>query len=140
MVPVYALLIVAPRSSVLFRALTSHAVPFVLGLGYFAAIVGAAVDVAGIGHVIQCFTTVCSSGVVVMSDMFARKWFTAVSWINLLMLDFLMAREVALDAAERGIFAAHSIILCFMCGPVGFLSHLATKRLMGNPWGAPVAA
>ena len=47
------------------------------------------------------------------------------------MLDYLLAREVAIDAAELGVVAAHSLLLCFMCGPVGYLSHQLTKRLCG---------
>ena len=133
MIPVYGLLLVAPRSSVLFRALTSHAVPFVMGLGYLAAMVGAGMDVVSLREVTQSVVTTWFSGVAAMSEMFMKKWFTSVVWLNLLMLDFLMAREVALDAAERRIFAAHSVILCFMCGPVGFLSHLTTKKFMGKP-------
>jgi Domain of unknown function (DUF4281) len=133
MIPVYGLLLAAPRSSVLFRALTSHAVPFALGLGYIGAIIGAGMDVASVRDVAQSLVTTWFSGVVAMSEMFMEKWFTSVVWLNLLMLDFLMAREVALDAAERAIFAAHSIILCFMCGPVGFLSHLTTKKFMVKP-------
>lgn len=133
MIPVYGLLLLTPRTSVLFRALTSHAVPFALGLGYIAAIVGAGIDAASFRDVTQCVATTCYSGVATMSEMFMKKWFTSVVWLNLLMLDFLMAREVALDAAERGIFAAHSVILCFMCGPLGFLSHLTTKKFMGKP-------
>jgi hypothetical protein len=108
-------------------------VPFVLGLGYIAAIIGAGIDVASFRDVGQGLVTTWYSGVVAMSEMFMKKWFTAVVWLNLLMLDFLMAREVALDAAERAIFAAHSVILCFMCGPVGLLSHLTTKKLMAKP-------
>lgn len=133
MIPVYGLLLAAPRTSVLFRALTSHAVPFVLGLGYLAAIVGAGMEVTSLRAATQSVVATWYSGVATMSEMLVKQWFTSVVWLNLLMLDFLMAREVALDAAERTIFAAHSIILCFMCGPVGFLSHLLTKKLMGKP-------
>lgn len=104
-----------------------------MGLGYIAAILGAAMDVAMLRDVTQSVVIAWYSGVTVMTEMLMKKWFTSIVWLNLLMLDFLMAREVALDAAERRIFAAHSVILCFMCGPVGFLSHLTTKKFMGKP-------
>ena len=104
-----------------------------MGLGYIAAILGAAMDVAMLRDVTQSVVIAWYSGVTVMTEMLMKKWFTSIVWLNLLMLDFLMAREVALDAAERGIFAAHSVISCFVCGPVGFLSHLITKKFMGKP-------
>ena len=69
------------------------------------------------------------SGMAAISKVFMEKWFTAIAWLNLLMLDFLMAREIALDAVDRGIVSAHSVILCFMCGPLGYLSHLLTKAM-----------
>ena len=42
-------------------------------------------------------------------------------------------RWVAMNSRNHGIFAAHSIILCFMCGPIGLLSHILT-RLATEQW------
>lgn len=47
-------------------------------------------------------------------------------------------RGVFLDGVRNGVWTAHSVVLCFMFGPLGLLSHWLTKaaaRLLGR--GAP---
>lgn len=129
MVPVYAILLACPKSSIIYRIVTSHAVPFALCAGWMAAVGVAASDISQVPQVVQQATGAMHSGITAISQVFMEKWFTAIAWLNLLMLDFLMAREIALDAVDRGIVAGHSVILCFMCGPIGYLSHLLTKAI-----------
>lgn len=129
MVPVYAILLACPKSSIVYRIITSHAVPFALCAGWMAAVGVAASDISQVPQVVQQATGAMHSGITAISQVFMEKWFTAIAWLNLLMLDFLMAREIALDAVDRGIVAVHSLILCFMCGPIGYLSHLVTKAI-----------
>eukprot|EP00892_Ulva_mutabilis_P010842 jgi/Ulvmu1/812/UM010_0186.1 len=129
MVPVYGILLACPKSWVVYRVVTSHAVPFVLCAGWMAAVGVAASDISQVPQVVQTATGAMHSGMAAISKVFMEKWFTAIAWLNLLMLDFLMAREIALDAVDRGIVSAHSVILCFMCGPLGYLSHLLTKAI-----------
>lgn len=129
MVPIYAILLACPKSSLIYRVVTSHAVPFVLCAGWMAAVGVAASDISQVPQVLQQATGAMHSGMAAISKVFMEKWFTAIAWLNLLMLDFLMAREIALDAVDRGIVSAHSVILCFMCGPLGYLSHLLTKAM-----------
>ena len=133
MVPVYGLLMVSQRLIWLRRFIASHFVPFVLCLGWIVAIVATAVDVGSSGpQVVERVVVSLHGGVAALSAAFTESWFAAISWLQLLMLDFLMAREVALDAWELNVFAVHSLLLCFMCGPVGYLSHLATKKAFGK--------
>ena len=40
-----------------------------------------------------------------------------------------VARHVYLDSLDTNVPAAHSLVLCCMFGPVGFLSHTLTKGL-----------
>jgi hypothetical protein len=128
MIPTYGMLMISGRVPFLHRSLTSHGVPFVLSLGWIAAICVAAFDTAStFPQVIERATWSLHAGVASASSMFMKKWFTTIFWMNVLMLDFLMAREIALDAPAMGVFAAHSLLLCFMCGPIGYLSHQATK-------------
>ena len=84
---------------------------------------------------------------------FGSKQVTLLAWLHLLVIDFWQAqcvsllcrlrrsnmcvslvcgccRWVALDARHSGTPAAHSIVLCFMCGPVGLLCHLLTRRVV----------
>ena len=37
-------------------------------------------------------------------------------------------REVWMDGLKHGTATGHSVILCFMFGPLGILSHMATKK------------
>ncbi len=41
----------------------------------------------------------------------------------------LACREVWLDGLKHGVATGHSIVLCFMFGPLGILSHMMTKRV-----------
>jgi hypothetical protein len=127
MIPTYVLLLTAPRTSKMYRVLTSHVMPFILCIGWAVAMLIAAADVASVPAAIQQTAGAFHQSYAAAGKLFMQKWFTVVCWMNLLMLDYLMAREIALDAAARGVFAAHSIILCFMCGPIGFISHQMTK-------------
>lgn len=129
MVVVYGALLACPKTSMVYRIVTSHAVPFALCAGWMAAVGVAASDFSQVPQVVQQVTGALHSGLHAISQVFLEKWFTAIAWLNLLMLDFLMAREIALDAVDRGIVGVHSVILCFMFGPLGYLSHLLTKAI-----------
>jgi hypothetical protein len=130
MIPTYAMLMISSKVPKLHRALTSHGVPFVLCIGWLVAIVVAAsvTDASFLGVVGHAYGTL-HKNVVQTAGMFLRRWFTCICWLQLLMLDYLLAREVAIDAAAQEVFAVHSLALCFMCGPVGYLSHRATKAV-----------
>lgn len=133
MIPTYALLMASAKFKVLRRPITSHFVPFLLCLGWIAAVVVAAAETgATCPQVLEQVMVSLHGGVATISTMFLQKWFTTISWMNLMMLDFLMAREVALDGWDQGVVALHSIALCFMCGPVGYLSHLLTRKVAGR--------
>jgi len=53
----------------------------------------------------------------------------ACVWVQLLLMDMVMARQVHADGLRNGIPTPHSLILCFMVGPLGILSHLLTSKL-----------
>lgn len=43
------------------------------------------------------------------------------------LLRFLQGRFVYLDGQKNRVFTKHSLLLCYLFGPVGFLSHLLTR-------------
>ena len=53
----------------------------------------------------------------------------AFVWVQLLLMDLVMARHVHKDGLRAGVPTQHSLILCFMVGPLGILSHLLTLAL-----------
>ena len=59
------------------------------------------------------------------SHIVITEQYTAHRWRDV--NDRRVCRYVALDAWSNRMFAVHSIILCFMCGPIGIMSHLVTK-------------
>jgi hypothetical protein len=130
MVPTYGLLAVTKVPSKMQKALTSHFIPICLCVGWLLALQTAAVETGcSIPQVIEHSISTWHGGVQSIAIMFKKTWFTLLCWVHLLMLDFLLAREVALDAGHRKVVAAHSVVLCFMCGPVGYLSHQLTKGM-----------
>ena len=76
------------------------------------------------------------------ATLFATPGATAAAWLHLLTLDFVQAAWVARDAAAcvAGVGGggscsvprlpvAHSLVLCFMAGPLGLLSHVVTRTV-----------
>ena len=130
LVPTYGALLVSRRLPTVHKALTSHFVPLALGVAWVAALqLSASQTGSSIPHLLHKANSALLGSVSSISTLFKTKWFTLLCWLHLLMLDYLLAREIALDAAYRNVFAAHSIVLCFMCGPCGYLSHQLTKGL-----------
>ena len=64
----------------------------------------------------------------VVASVFCNPFVTSMSWIHLLLLDFLLAKEIYVDGTKKGVFTSHSILLCFCVGPLGLLSHLITRH------------
>jgi len=64
-----------------------------------------------------------------IATLFKDEATVALAWVHLLMLDLLQARYVLLDALRNHVPYKHSIVLCFMFGPTGLLSHLITRSL-----------
>jgi hypothetical protein len=133
--PLYGAMIAAPNSAITKRAMRS-CVPFaVMGSLYFVAM-AATVQSVEIQALVKTFIT----GVLTSGD-FIGKWLTFVSacfgtattaasgWLHLLSLDLFVARHVYLDGLETNVPSAHSLILCCMFGPCGFLAHVLTKTV-----------
>jgi hypothetical protein len=63
--------------------------------------------------------------------------FVTEEWSHVLTWDLFVGRWIWLDGLERGIFTAHSVLLCNLIGPPGLLLHWATcivtgKGIVGN--------
>ena len=74
-----------------------------------------------------------------ISTALADPPLVAFVWVQLLLMDMVMARHVHKDGLRAGVPTQHSLVLCFMVGPLGILSHLLTSafwRLKGPRVGA----
>jgi hypothetical protein len=73
-----------------------------------------------------------ASVLTLISGFLAVTETAAGAWLHLLSLDLFVARHVFLDALHLGVPAAHSLVLCCMFGPCGYLAHTLTKAAMGK--------
>ena len=72
----------------------------------------------------------CSSRyLAIMADMLRDSKITAITWVHLLLMDLFQAKWVYHDALRHNVSSIHSLVLCFMVGPLGLLSHILTKTL-----------
>jgi len=68
-----------------------------------------------------------------MKKLFQVPGFQAEEWPHVLIWDLLVGRMIYLDGLARGIFTAHSVLLCNLIGPPGLLLHAATCLAVGKP-------
>ncbi|CAM9910123.1 unnamed protein product, partial [Hapterophycus canaliculatus] len=58
---------------------------------------------------------------------FGEEVSVATAWSHFLAEDLFIGRWVYLDGQKNKVFTKHSLLLCYLFGPVGFLSHLFTR-------------
>jgi len=58
--------------------------------------------------------------------------FVSEEWSHVLTWDLFVGRWIWLDGLKRGVFTSHSVLLCNLIGPPGFLLHLATCLVTGK--------
>ncbi|CAM9568593.1 unnamed protein product [Scytosiphon promiscuus] len=58
---------------------------------------------------------------------FGEEVSVATAWSHFLAEDLFIGRWVYLDGRKNNVFTKHSLLLCYLFGPVGFLSHLCTR-------------
>lgn len=113
--------------------------PFVPALGaatYLAVVVACVPGAAAAAVRAAAAAATPLPSVPAFAALFATPGATAAAWLHLLTLDFVQAAWVARDAAAapasangRRLPVAHSLVLCFMAGPLGLLSHVATRAV-----------
>uniref|UniRef100_A0A7S1BF14 Uncharacterized protein n=1 Tax=Corethron hystrix TaxID=216773 RepID=A0A7S1BF14_9STRA len=67
-----------------------------------------------------------------MMGMMKNKNFVSEEWSHVLTWDLFVGRWIWLDGLRRGIFTAHSVLLCNLIGPPGLLLHWATCLVTGK--------
>lgn len=126
--PLYGLMVACPRKH-LTKSVVSSSLCYTAGsLLYLAALVawGSEGLLGNIwGAAVQSLK---DRQVTAFAALFQNSQVTALTWTHLLLLDLCVARHVYLDGLKKQVFTAHSIILCFMFGPTGLLSHMFTQK------------
>ena len=67
-----------------------------------------------------------------MVGMMQYTNFVSEEWSHVLTWDLFVGRWIWLDGLRRGIFTAHSVLLCNLIGPPGLLLHWLTCILIGK--------
>lgn len=126
--PVYGLMIAFPKTQLTKSVVSSPLFYTVGSLLYLAALaVWGCEGLLGSvwGAFRQCLA---DQQVTAFAALFQCSKVTALTWTHLLLLDLCVARHVYLDGLRNQVVTAHSIVLCFMFGPTGLLSHMVTSR------------
>ncbi|DBB15814.1 TPA: hypothetical protein ACH3X3_004011 [Trebouxia sp. C0006] len=128
--PVYGLMIAFPKTQLTKYVVSSPLFYTVASLVYLAALaVWGCEGLLGSvwGAFRQCLA---DQQVPAFAALFQCPKVTALTWTHLLLLDLCVARHVFLDGLRKQVVTAHSIVLCFMFGPTGLLSHMFTSRAL----------
>ena len=67
-----------------------------------------------------------------MIGMMKYPNFVSEEWSHVLTWDLFVGRWIWLDGIQRGVFTSHSVLLCNLIGPPGYLLHCATCILTGK--------
>lgn len=132
--PVYALMMWFPRSSVTKKLMGSNMLLFIAGSFLYAYTIlsygGYEIFKPLVESIKDHGLSTDSPGryLAIMAEMLGNSTVTAITWVHLLLLDLFQARWVYHDALRHNVASIHSLILCFMVGPLGLLSHILTKR------------
>lgn len=127
--PLYGLMIGFPKKQ-LTKSVVSSPLFFTAGsMLYLAALVTWSREGILSSIWTSCQQYFATMQVAHVAALFESPRVTALAWIHLLLLDLCVARHVYLDGLKKQITTAHSVVLCFMFGPTGLLSHMLTKQL-----------
>lgn len=126
--PFYAFMVVAPKSS-LTQKMMKSGTPFVaLGVLY-----GYLLYLSWTPNTLRLmfaskYWLPELSGII---QMFSNEMTMASAWIHLLAVDLYAAKQVYEDGMQNDVEVRHSVSLCLLFCPIGILVHLATKAVSG---------
>mmetsp|Transcript_19082 Transcript_19082/g.25141 ORF Transcript_19082/g.25141 Transcript_19082/m.25141 type:complete len:478 (+) Transcript_19082:86-1519(+) len=75
-----------------------------------------------------------SSGILDLATLtkgFSSETAVATAWAHFIAQDLFIGRFIYLDGMKNRVFMAHSLLLTFLFGPAGVISHLFTRGLFG---------
>lgn len=127
--PIYTLMLAAPRSQ-LTKTVVHSRLLFPSAAALYAVLLFAWNPFPRIASNLKLH-----NGLPILSsygDLFKLPAVTVIAWLHLLLVDLYQARWVYGDALKNSIPAIHSLVLCFMVGPLGLLSHLITRKFYPN--------
>lgn len=125
--PVWLLMLVAPRWKVTQAIVFSYGVPLILGLAYVTIVILnpsslAEADFSSLGGIKSLFKN-------------GDDWLISAGWYHYLAFDLFVGSWILKDAQEKGV--RHFIIIpcllfTFMLGPTGFVLYYITRLIFGK--------
>ncbi|KAL7473721.1 hypothetical protein ACHAXS_014288 [Conticribra weissflogii] len=136
--PLWLLLILLPKSP-LTKSLFSTYVPITIcSLLHLFIVVTSITQPSGTAPLAEFADVFDPSGNPQNAMMGMMKYpnFVTEEWSHVLTWDLFVGRWIWLDGLRRGVFTAHSVLLCNLIGPPGLLLHFGTCLVTGK--GLPV--
>ncbi|MCD7470965.1 hypothetical protein HAX54_011218 [Datura stramonium] len=149
--PLYTIMVVAPKGTYQKSYEKQHKFYIVLGLLYCVSVIPLDTDTIQLmfasntgfqrwvlNYIIICKN--CMVGILTLpsiqlpgiAKMFSNEVTLASAWIHLLAIDLFAARQVYQDGLQNDIETRHSVSLCLLFCPVGILTHFITKALTSS--------
>ncbi|KAL3637805.1 Protein MAO HUZI 4, chloroplastic [Castilleja foliolosa] len=124
--PIYTVMVVAPKAKFTKKVVASSTPFVVLGVLYaYLLYLSWTPDTMRLMFASKYWLPELSG----ISKMFSSEMTLASAWIHLLAVDLFAARQVYHDGLEENIETRHSVSLCLLFCPVGIVAHVITKAL-----------
>uniref|UniRef100_A0A7S1SZK6 DUF4281 domain-containing protein n=1 Tax=Tetraselmis chuii TaxID=63592 RepID=A0A7S1SZK6_9CHLO len=142
--PVYTMMLAAPKSKIT-KMLVAPPTLFVIFAALYLTMLPQVAQVPNLLHGLFVHGTAMPH-MGALGELFRHQSVVTLAWVHLLMLDLFQARWVLLDGIKNNLPTTHSVILSFMFGPTGLLSHMLTKNVINRirsrnpPPNAPLSA
>mmetsp|Transcript_13827 Transcript_13827/g.35529 ORF Transcript_13827/g.35529 Transcript_13827/m.35529 type:complete len:256 (-) Transcript_13827:71-838(-) len=126
--PVYTMMLAAPKSK-LTKLMVAPPALFVIFAALYISMLPQVAQIPNLLHGLFVQGTTMPQ-VTALGELFLHESVVTLAWVHLLMLDLFQARYVLLDGIKNNLPTAHSVVLSFMFGPTGLLSHLVTRHVV----------
>jgi len=131
------LLILLPNAAITKRIMGGYEVIGLLSLVHLFIVIGSLYQKDGAAPIelfsnVFDFAQTAQENQAAMTSMFTYPNFVSEEWSHVLTWDLFVGRWIWLDGIRRDIFTIHSVILCNLIGPPGFLLHLLTCAITGK--------
>ncbi|XP_068638715.1 protein MAO HUZI 4, chloroplastic-like [Aristolochia californica] len=127
--PLYTLMVVAPKAEFTKRTMESSMPYIILGVLYaYLLYLSWTPDTIRLMFASKYWLPELRG----IAKMFSNEMTLASAWIHLLAVDLFAARQVYHDGLNNDIETRHSVSLCLLFCPIGILTHIITKVLSGK--------
>jgi len=117
--PFWAVMILLPNWNITRNIMKSD-IPFLVLAGLYIYLISGTFD----PDTAQSLANPTLAGI---AKVFGNERVAATGWTHFLVMDLFVGRWIYWEGQKTGVWTIHSIALCLFAGPIGLLSHLATR-------------